>query len=89
VGRGGGNKYGNEVSVFVGNLPWSTSWQDLKNTFAGYNVQHVDVGEARNGKMRGFAIMKFASDQDAEAAIRDMNGYQMYGRALEVRYDNK
>lgn len=29
------------TSLFVGNLPWRTSWQDLKDMFADYNVQYT------------------------------------------------
>mmetsp|Transcript_11544 Transcript_11544/g.28441 ORF Transcript_11544/g.28441 Transcript_11544/m.28441 type:complete len:219 (-) Transcript_11544:518-1174(-) len=85
---GGTHQYG-EVSVFIGNIPWSTQWQELKELFADYNVLHVDCGETRNGRARGWAITKFATKEDAEAAIKDMNGYELDGRTIEVRYDNK
>ena len=78
-----------EVSVFVGNIPWQLSWQELKDAFASYNVNHVDVGESRGGRMRGFAVLKFASRRDANSAIQGMNGQDMGGRAIEVRLDEK
>mmetsp|Transcript_36721 Transcript_36721/g.70797 ORF Transcript_36721/g.70797 Transcript_36721/m.70797 type:complete len:330 (-) Transcript_36721:245-1234(-) len=88
-GGGGGRSYGNEVSVYVGNIPWHTQWQTIKDKFADYGVLHVDVGQERNGRMRGWAILKFSSDKDAAAAIEDMNGADLEGRQIEVRYDGK
>mmetsp|Transcript_12940 Transcript_12940/g.23483 ORF Transcript_12940/g.23483 Transcript_12940/m.23483 type:complete len:189 (+) Transcript_12940:98-664(+) len=88
-GGAGGNRKPGEVSVFVGNIPWHTQWQTIKELFSKHGVLHVDVGDIRNGRSRGWAIVKFGSKEDAEAAIDAMNGYQLEGRDIEVRMDNK
>jgi len=94
-GEGAGGDFGSkrqgEVSVFVGNIPWHTRWQTIKDLFQkeGVSPEHVDVGEIRNGRSRGFAIMKFASKEAAEAAIEAMDGYDLEGREIQVRLDNK
>mmetsp|Transcript_17445 Transcript_17445/g.26164 ORF Transcript_17445/g.26164 Transcript_17445/m.26164 type:complete len:216 (+) Transcript_17445:56-703(+) len=78
-----------EISVYVGNIPWHTQWQTIKDLFSKYKVLHVDVGELRNGRSRGWAIIKFGKADEAEAAIKAMNGYNLEGREIAVRYDNK
>jgi len=90
-GRSGGTQREGEVSVFVGNIPWHTRWQTIKDLFQkeGVPPEHVDVGEIRNGRSRGFAIMKFASQEDADAAIEAMDGHELEGREIQVRLDNK
>jgi RNA recognition motif-containing protein len=46
-------------------------------------------GEDRNGKARGFGIIKFASRQDAACAITEMNETEIDGRSVFVRYDEE
>ncbi|GAB5361290.1 hypothetical protein AAMO2058_000701000 [Amorphochlora amoebiformis] len=84
---GGAQGFDNEVSVYVGNVPFTATWQTIKDAFADYGVLHVDVGEARNNRMRGWAILKFGSTADAEAAIKEMNGAEIEGREIFVKYD--
>merc|ERR1712146_326507 len=91
-GEGGDSrKREGEVSVYVGNIPWHTRWQTIKDLFQNEGVppEHVDVGDIRNGRSRGFAIMKFASKEAAEKAIDTMNGHDLEGREIQVRLDNK
>eukprot|EP00954_Amorphochlora_amoebiformis_P014033 1100171-Amorphochlora_amoeboformis.AAC.1 len=85
----GGTSKPGQVSVFVGNIPWHTGWETIKDLFGKYGVQHVDVGELRNGRSRGWAIVKFEDKANASAAIKALNGYNLDGRTIEVRFDNK
>lgn len=78
-----------EVSVYVGNIPWDCTWKELKDIFGPYGVTHADVGEKRDGRMRGFALLKFKNANDAEKAIDAMDGGSIDGRELVVRLDNK
>jgi RNA recognition motif-containing protein len=88
--RGGsGGKGRDEVTVFVGNIPFHTQWQTIKDLFSEFGVTHADCGESRNGRMRGYALIKFKNMRDAEAAIKAMDGHMLEGRDLEVRLDNK
>ncbi len=86
-GKGGTGR--DEVSVYVGNIPFHTQWQTLKDLFSDFGATHADCGEPRNGRMRGFGLVKFESLRDAEAAIKAMDGHRLEGREIEVRLDNK
>ena len=68
-GGGGGSAVGN--TVYVGNLSWDVSWQDLKDHFksAGH-VVHADVMmEAGTGRSKGCGLVQFSSAHDAANAI--------------------
>jgi RNA recognition motif-containing protein len=73
--------------LYVGNLPYSASEQDLHDLFAG--TGH-DVAEAKlvmdreSGRPRGFAFVEMATDAGAEAAISGLNGKDFQGRTLTV-----
>lgn len=88
--RGGGGGGGIRVArrVFVGNLSWQTSWQDLKDHFKSCGaVAHAKIMEGANGRSRGFGIVEFESASDAAAAIEAMNETDLDGRTIHVRED--
>jgi len=72
--------------LFVGNLSFDISEQDLQSAFAA----HGTVLEANlmldrmTGRSRGFGFVTMSSDEEAQRAIEGMNGYDMGGRALTV-----
>lgn len=89
--RGGGRREvsNSEESLYVGNIPWDLSWQDLKDAFAEYDCLHSDVGELRNGRARGFGIIKLPNKTMANRAIKEMNEAIINGREIYVRYDEQ
>jgi cold-inducible RNA-binding protein len=72
--------------LYVGNLPYETSETDLQEFFAqAGTVDTVRVmRDAATGRARGFAFVEMASDEDAQAAINQLNEKQLGGRALTV-----
>eukprot|EP01113_Clastostelium_recurvatum_P023189 TRINITY_DN2771_c0_g1_i1.p1 TRINITY_DN2771_c0_g1~~TRINITY_DN2771_c0_g1_i1.p1 ORF type:complete len:230 (+),score=56.66 TRINITY_DN2771_c0_g1_i1:258-947(+) len=69
-GSGGDSRGRGGVALFVGNLPYSTKWQDLKDHFAPYgSVTHADILMGPDGRSKGCGIVKFISEQDAQNAI--------------------
>lgn len=72
-------------SIYVGNLPYSTTEDELRDLFADFGTVH----EARlmmdrdTGRPRGFAFVKM-EDSDADAAISALNGKDMGGRSLRI-----
>jgi RNA recognition motif-containing protein len=73
--------------LYVGNLSFSTTEAALQDAFAqdGRQVASVSVMLDRDtGRSRGFAFVEMASEADAQAAIKAMNGAQIDGRALRV-----
>ncbi|KAJ4490184.1 hypothetical protein J3R30DRAFT_3399592 [Lentinula aciculospora] len=75
-------------NLFVGNLPFHCQWQDLKDLFrqAG-TIIRADVALGQDGRSRGFGTVVFATDYDAERAVKMFNGYEYNGRVLKVHYD--
>lgn len=73
--------------LYVGNLPFSTDEQQLRELFAqdGRAVREVKmVTDRETGRPRGFAFVEMASQQDADSAIRALNGFSFGGRPLTV-----
>lgn len=76
------------TTLFVGNLPWSTKWHELKDIFAEFNVKFADVKTGYDGRSRGYGIVRFDTEEDAAAAVA-MNGTELDGRAILVRFDRQ
>jgi RNA recognition motif-containing protein len=72
--------------LYVGNLPYDTSDQDLQNLFASAGtVESVSVmRDMATGRARGFAFVEMATDEEAQAAIGRFNDYDLGGRNLTV-----
>ena len=72
--------------LYVGNLPYSTTEEQLTDLFG--RVGQVDnvrvMRDMATGRARGFAFVEMASDDDAQKAITEFNEYKMEGRALVV-----
>src|SRR5690606_569859 len=70
-----------------GNLSFDTTDADLTAAFeqGGLKVSSVQVMADRDtGRSRGFAFVEMASAEDAQAAVKAMDGAQLDGRALRV-----
>jgi RNA recognition motif-containing protein len=75
-----------ETLVFVGNLPWSLSEEDLKQTFStAGTIVTAEIPRDRMNRSKGFARIEFSSAVEAEEAIKTFNGHQVEGRPLLVR----
>jgi len=72
--------------LYVGNLPYKTTDQDLQDLFSQAGaVDNVRVmRDMATGRARGFAFVEMATDEDAQKAINDFHEHQMDGRALVV-----
>ena len=73
--------------LYVGNLPFSASEEQLQEWFgqAGVNPSAISLIRDRfTGQSRGFAFIEIASDEDADRAINSLNGQNFGGRNLVV-----
>ncbi len=73
--------------LYVGNLSWDTQEDDLINAFEGDGraVTSARIMTDRDtGRSRGFAFVEMGSDEDAENAIKAMDGVDLDGRQLRV-----
>jgi RNA recognition motif-containing protein len=75
--------------LYVGNIPWRSSWQDIKDAFKECGeVIRVDIPTDRQTRRsRGFATVLFDKPEDADAAIAKLNDTDMGGRTITVRHD--
>ena len=74
------------TNIFVGNLNYSTTQEDLHETFARFgNVERVNVVTDRDtGQPRGFAFVEMTDPNEAQNAISQLNGAELHGRAMNV-----
>jgi RNA recognition motif-containing protein len=72
--------------LYVGNLPYETSDQDLHQLFASVGtVESVNLmRDMATGRARGFAFVEMATDEEAQTAIGTLNNYDLGGRNLTV-----
>ena len=72
--------------LFVGNLPFETTEQDLEALFgeAGQTDTVTVMRDRMTGRARGFAFVEMATDEDAQKAITQLNGRQLGGRTLTI-----
>jgi RNA recognition motif-containing protein len=73
--------------IYVGNISWSTTEEELRNFCAGSsrNVTNAFIATDREtGKSRGFAFVSFDSADAAEEAIAELDGAELGGRTLKV-----
>jgi cold-inducible RNA-binding protein len=75
-----------ETKLYVGNLSYSASEEDLRELFSGAGtVSSVTLIKDRDtGRSRGFAFVEMSSQVEAENAISMFNGYSMDNRQLTV-----
>jgi len=72
-------------TIFVGNLPWSTTDGDLSTMFSEFGtvISARVVTDKFSGKSRGFGFVDM-ENADADKAIAGMTGKQMGGRELTI-----
>jgi len=74
------------MNIYVGNLSWGLKDQDLANLFAPYG----EVSSAKivtdkfTQRSKGFGFVEMANDEEAQAAIAQLNGTEVEGRSLVV-----
>eukprot|EP01104_Vermistella_antarctica_P000421 TRINITY_DN1055_c0_g1_i2.p1 TRINITY_DN1055_c0_g1~~TRINITY_DN1055_c0_g1_i2.p1 ORF type:complete len:292 (+),score=79.09 TRINITY_DN1055_c0_g1_i2:580-1455(+) len=75
VGVGGGGGVTGPVNrVYVGNISWQTSWQDLKDHMrqAG-EVTYADIFQDESGRSKGCGVVEFTSPAEANNAVATLN----------------
>ena len=75
-----------ESKLYVGNLPYSTTEEDLRELFAQAGaVQSVALIKDRDsGRSKGFGFVEMETAEAAQAAITRFNNYEFQGRNLTV-----
>lgn len=74
------------MNIYVGNLPWAMTDDDLRNTFEEFG----EVSSARiiidkyNKRSKGFGFVEMSDETQAESAISGLDGKELNGRPLKV-----
>lgn len=74
------------MSIYVGNLSYQVTQDDLNQTFAEYGtVKRVQLPTDREtGRLRGFAFVEMGTEEEEAAAIEALDGAEWMGRDLKV-----
>src|SRR5215831_3136153 len=79
-------KKGAVKNIFVGNLSFNTSEDELRQLFEPYGqVDRVSIlTDRETGRSRGFGFVEMTNGEEGEKAIAGLNGSQLGGRTLNV-----
>ncbi|MDT0633470.1 RNA-binding protein [Salinisphaera sp. W335] len=74
------------INIYVGNLPWGSSEDDLRAAFEAYGeVSSAKIiTDRESGRSRGFGFVEMPDKGSAEAAIQALNETDFQGRNLRV-----
>lgn len=74
------------AKLFVGNLSFNLTENDLQDTFAAYGtvVEANLMMDRATGRPRGFGFVTMSTPEEAQKAIEGLNGKDLGGRALTV-----
>ncbi|KRT53948.1 RNA recognition motif domain-containing protein [endosymbiont of Ridgeia piscesae] len=74
------------MNIYVGNLSWNTTDDELHELFAPYGA--VDsakvIMDRETGRSRGFGFVEMSDNSAAQSAIDSLNDSQLGGRSLRV-----
>jgi RNA recognition motif-containing protein len=72
-------------NLYVGNLPWSTTEEELREAFAPYGeiISAKIITDRETGRSRGFGFVEIEGD-GADEAIQNLDGSMLGGRTLKV-----
>lgn len=74
------------TNIYVGNLPWSTSNDELAEMFSQFGTvgRAQIVTDRETGRSRGFGFVEMPNDAEAQSAIQALHEQPMNGRPLTV-----
>lgn len=74
------------TKLYVGGLPYSTTENELSEAFsvAGQVVSAAIITDKMTGRSKGFGFVEMSSEEEAQEAIKKLNGSDMGGRNITV-----
>ena len=74
------------MNIYVGNLSYSLSEDELRSAFADFgDVSSVKIlSDRETGRSRGFGFIEMPNQEEGEAAVAQLNGTDVGGRALRA-----
>ena len=76
----------NNKKLFVGSLPWGVDDAQMAQIFsqAGNVVSAQVVKDRESGRSRGFGFVEMSTDEEAQNAVKNLNGTDVDGRKIVV-----
>lgn len=73
-------------NIYAGNLSWNTTDESLENAFKAYGTVTSTkvITDRETGKSKGFGFVEMTDNDNAEEAIRNLNGSSLDGRTIKV-----
>lgn len=76
--------------VFIGNLPFSATEDDVRTFFSGFVVSEVKIiVDRETHHSRGFGFVALAGEKEVAEAIRVLGGFELGGRRIDVKQANE
>ena len=74
------------TKLFIGSLAWATNDDSLKDLFStvGTVVSASVIMDRETNRSKGFGFVEMSSDEEAKAAVEQLNGKDLDGRAIVV-----
>ncbi len=74
------------MNIYVGNLSYGLSEEELRDAFAAFGevTSAKILMDRETGRSRGFGFVEMPNQSEAEAAISNLNGKELDGRAVRV-----
>jgi RNA recognition motif-containing protein len=74
------------TKLFIGSLAWATTDDSLKDFFSGVGtvVSASVIMDRETNRSKGFGFVEMSSDEEAKAAVDQLNGKDLDGRAVVV-----
>jgi RNA recognition motif-containing protein len=74
------------MNIYVGNLPYSVSDDDLRAAFAEFGevASAKIIMDRYSGRSKGFGFVEMDNDSEAEEAIKSLDNSDLHGRKLRV-----
>jgi cold-inducible RNA-binding protein len=72
--------------LFVGGVSWNTTDESLREAFEKFGevTDAVIITDRETGRSRGFGFVTYQNNDDAETAIKSMDGTELDGRTIRV-----
>ena len=74
------------MNIYVGNLSYEVTEEDLQNAFEGYGeIESLKIiKDNYSGRSKGFGFVEMSNNADAQSAIDGLNDKELKGRTLKV-----
>lgn len=80
------NQQVNPKKLFIGNLPWSSTEDDIRQIFSDFGevVEVRLITDRMSGRSKGIAFVEYATEEEAQAAIEATQTLELDGRTINV-----